>query len=162
MKFGDIYFLPKLRAISGIGGHFVVILFADPKAKVVYYQTLESGIFKVFPNFGILNNNRCATCMHHKKAKAFRKYLSNKSMYLDIDDVIFLNFNKYVFLNKETLICLQRIEKGNYYMFKQMVTNNIYKYKGSLLKVNKKQALVTILYTSQISPQDKKLIIYTV
>ena len=47
-------------------------------------------------------------------------------------------------------------------MFKQMVTNNIYKYKGSLLKVNKKQALVTILYTSQISPQDKKLIIYTV
>lgn len=158
MKFGDIYFLPKFKAKRGIGNHFIVLLFADQETKKVYFQTLESGIYKIFPNFGILNGNKCATC-DHSKSKNFRKYLLNKSMYLDVDRTIFLNFNKYKFLSKETFIYLQKVEKDNFFSFEQMVKDNSYKYIGSISSVNKKQALVAILYSKQISPKEKEVIL---
>ena len=119
---------------------------------------MESGIYKIFPSFGTLNGNKCATC-NYAKSGSFKKYSSKKSKYLDVDRTVFLNFNKYKFLNRETFVCLQKVEKDNFFSFKQMVKDNSYKYKGSISGVNKKQTSVAISYSNQISLEEKMMIL---
>lgn len=112
MEVGDIFWLPKYKAPTNIGGHFVVVLRIDIEGKMVYIQILQSGIFKIFENFGILNQNGCASCSTHEKTLAFKRYLSNRGLSLDVDSVIFLNYKKYNhFLFKETFICYKNLEK---------------------------------------------------
>jgi hypothetical protein len=159
IKAGDIYYLPPNMADKRVAGHNVVVLYANPAEKIVYFQTFQSGIFKIFKNFGILNQNGCANCPTHKKAADFRKYLSKKASYLNIDEVIFLNSENYFFLNRETFVCYKDLIKNIYFDFEQKVTSGVYRFRASFFDVNVRQTAVAIRYSRFLSKKDKVSII---
>lgn len=86
LKFGEIYFrrghYSKISKSSV--GHYVVVLGIDTKANTVLYQTLESGLNKIFdfPN-------------------------THKLPYIDVDTVSFLNYRRYSsLLDRDTCIMM--------------------------------------------------------
>jgi hypothetical protein len=87
IKCGEIYF--KKGSVRGklsrsSDGHYVVVLGVDVKFNVVLYQTLESGLDKVF---------------------TFPR--ASKPPFIDVDAVSFLNYRKYQnLLHKDTCIMM--------------------------------------------------------
>lgn len=87
IKFGEIYFKKgstRGKSSRSSDGHYVVVLGIDEKANTVLYQTLESGLDKVF---------------------SFPHAL--KPAFIDVDAVSFLNYRKYQnLLHKDTCIMM--------------------------------------------------------
>ncbi|MFH0845854.1 MAG: hypothetical protein V1851_00410 [Patescibacteria group bacterium] len=152
-NFGDIYWIPANKHPK-LSMHWVVLLCIDKKNKLVFYQSLSSRVYKVFPNFGSFTNTYCPHCSINSNIKSFKKYLTKKSSYIDIDNVIFLNFNKFNFLNKETYIPLNTIEKDFYFDFKQKVLKNTYKYYGNLARNNAQSSIIALRTSKRLSEQE--------
>ncbi len=155
LEFGDIYWIPKNRHRGrGISQHHVVILYADRKSKLVYFQTLSSRMYKVFRNFGSFNNNNCNTCSEDKKR--FKEFTNRvrKNRFLDVDHTVFLNHGKYDFLTKETYICYSRISKDNYFYFKSNIDNGTYSHRGSMLPNNGKCTIIALKEAPRVSTSE--------
>lgn len=142
-KFGDIYFIqyPDKNFGKKIKPHLAVILFCDKKTNRVYYQTLTSRIYKVFPNFGSIANKNCPTCTLSWDE-------NNHTLgSLHPDESIILDYKKYKnFLNKETFFCLRRLMDSPGPVFEEEVRQNINKYRGRLSEQNRKNILVALRY----------------
>lgn len=154
-NFGDIFWIPKSKQTPNVASHWVVLLYENSGEKIIYCQTLQSRIFKIFPNFGSLSDLQCRSCSANIKARDYLKYKNNKFLFLDIDTVTFLNFNKYYFLRRETFVCLKRIEKFNYFDFNDKVSRRIYKFAGTLSDHNKKHSLLAMRASSELNLQEK-------
>lgn len=153
-EFGQVYRIPKLKNNNPVGGHWVVLLYADKNTNKVYYQTLGSRMFKIFPNFGSFKNEHCYNCSTHRHLKEFLKYKSSSRLNLDTDSVEFLNYRKYGYLTKETFLSMKNVVPDNYFDFESKVDKGIYKCCGSLLDRNKKGALLAARHSSGLSLAD--------
>ncbi|MCK5320563.1 hypothetical protein KAJ61_04190 [Candidatus Parcubacteria bacterium] len=151
LKYGNVFYIYNHKN-PGIEKHWVVLLYANQDNGVVYFQTLNSGIYKVFPNFGTFKNEFCFNCSSNKKLlHRHLKYKKNPNLYLDVDLTTFLNYKKYKFLRKETFLCLKRIEKDNYFDFNYKIKNKAYKHCGKLNDCNRKSSVISIRYSDEVS-----------
>lgn len=159
MNFGEIYFVPVGKADKRIAGHFVMFLYENLKTKKIYLTTLQSGIFKIFENAGTLNLGNCKNCIYHpQKAVSLRKYLSAKS-YLSADITVFLNTDKYSFLNRQTFLHFKDYFLMSSFLFKSKISNGDYEKYGTLYELNRKQCVLAIRYSDGISKSDAENII---
>jgi len=152
-KFGDIYWIPANQHPT-LSNHWVVLLYIDKENKLVYIQSLSSRIYQVFPNFGSFRNIYCPNCSVDNKINSFKKYLTNKSSYVDIDNVTFLNHNKFTFLSKETYISLSTIEKDIYFDFEQKVLKNTYKHCGELARNNAQSSIIALRTSKKLNEKE--------
>jgi hypothetical protein len=122
LKFGEIYFRRgRYNKVSkSSDGHYVVVLGVDVKANCVLYQSLGSGLDKVFefPN-------------------------APKPPFIDVDTVSFLNYRKYPsLLNRDTCIMMYYgvdMESIPVFLSKR------YKKCGMLSDHNKKALMVSLI-----------------
>ncbi|MEK7159215.1 MAG: hypothetical protein AAB575_02285 [Patescibacteria group bacterium] len=161
MKFGDIYWIPLKYAPSrGIGKHWVVILFFDKIKNIIYYQTLASAIYKIFPSFGLFADGQCQSCSQFKEFVIYNQCKKTPKVFLDVDTVTFLNPSKYFFLTKETYISYaKRIEKDNYFDFTSKASSGKYQLVGSLSIVNARNTINAMSSSNQISIKERVEII---
>lgn len=158
MKFGDIYLLKKYSD-KDLNGHYVTVLCVNLNQKQIYFQTLSSRIYKVFPNFGSFTNQHCINCSSHPNLSGWKKVKFNHS-FLDVDTVSFLNFRKYKeILNRETFICLKKINKDNQYDFESKIEKGVYQYKGNLLTNNQKSILISMNSSTELSNEEKSSVL---
>jgi len=157
MRFGDIYWIPMKYAPSrGIGNHWVVLLFSNAADNLIYYQTLSSGIYKIFPSFGLFADGQCKSCTKFRENELYLRYKKVPTTFLDVDAITFLNPNKYSFLNKETYIHVRRIEKDGYFDFANKISTKKYHFAGTLSKFNKRSAINALSSSDQISLCEKE------
>ncbi len=161
IEFGDIYFIPK-QFSEGITGHWVVILGVDNKT--IFYEYLQSGIFKIFPEFGSMLNNTCFGCSSLNliidKRDLLRKYKNGLAGYIGVDSVIFLNYIKYSgFLNRSTFISLENIQKENTFIFEDRVKRGIYKREPDLLRHNAQMACIVLRQSEKITDIEKNIVL---
>ena len=88
-----------------------------------------------------------------------KKYKNNPFLYLDIDLITFLNFTKYSFLIKETYICTKKVMKDHLFDFETKINSKAYKYTGRLSKTNKRNLLINIGESKELSSFEKNNII---
>ena len=158
MRFGDIYWVPeKYAPLRGIGKHWVVLLFFNKARNIVYYQTLASGIYKIFPSFGLFADEQCQSCTKFKEYELHRLYKNVPATFLDVDSITFLNPNKYSFLRKETFLGFgNKVVKDNYFDFTQKVSSGKYQFQGVLSNFNKRSAITAMsLSSKEISNVEK-------
>jgi hypothetical protein len=160
-EFGQVYRIPRFKHNDpNVAGHWVVLLFADKNSNKIYYQTLGSRMFKIFPNFGSFKNEHCYNCSTHRHLAYYLRYKKNPRLVLDVDVIEFLNYNKYQFLFKETFLCMKDVIKNDiYFDFESKVNKGIYKCHGSLLNQNKKGTLLAMRNSNGISPFEQSSII---
>ncbi len=167
LEFGNIYFIPKhLHQNKQIAGHFFVLLCTLEDKNEIIYQTLSSRVWRVFPKLNLLfGANSCINCgrdyftredyEHHNK---YGSYLSP----IDIDNIHFLNYNKYSFLNRETFISFgdrAGIVKDNFFEFWNKISDGSYPFYGHLADFNKKSLVLTLEGSSKIDDICKKEIL---
>jgi hypothetical protein len=154
LKFGDIHLLRKYAPKPALKGHYVVVLHADTTTNIVYFQSLSSRIYNVFPNFGSWKNITCLNCSDG--SPDFQKWQLKKvgGNFLDVDTITFLNYRKYPkLISRETYVCLQKVEKDNLFDFNSKIQGGIYPCKGNLLQQNKKSLLVAMTSSKQLTRQ---------
>lgn len=161
MEFGDIFWVPeKFAPFRGVGKHWIVVLFFNKKDNVVYFQTLQSGLHKIFPSFGLFADGQCVSRNSLKEYTLYQMYKRVPSTFLDVDTVTFLNPKKYSsFLTKETYIFIENVEKDNLFDFFSKVSSRKYQYFGKLTEYNKRNLLNAMASSTKLSPSEKNNII---
>lgn len=123
IKFGEIYFKRgrlKSKLSKSSDGHYVVVLGVDPKSNSVLYQSLGSGLDKVFafPN-------------------------TKKPPFIDVDTVSFLNHRKYSdLLDRDTCIMMYYgvdVEPMSVFLSPR------YKIRGVLSDHNKRALMISLI-----------------
>jgi len=91
------------------------------------------------------------------------KYKTSQAHYLDIDNVLFLNPEKYrrafpnLPLNRETFVSLRTVEDENLFTFQQRVNRGDYKSAGTLFKHSGQIALIALMQSIHIEPQKQNI-----
>jgi len=160
-EFGQVYRIPRFKHNNlNVAGHWVVLLFANKNSNKIYYQTLGSRMFKIFPNFGSFKNEYCYNCSTHHQLSDYLRFKKNPWLVLDVDAIEFLNYKKYQFLFKETFLCMKDLIRDDiYFDFESKVNKGIYKYCGSLLNQNKKGTLLAMRNSIGISQFEQGTIV---